>query len=168
VRAARRRNRSSLRVLQKLTFHCARRSEPVEQAVSMYRRFAMPRASADSFARAAAHPPPALPEWLAMKHDPQTRALLGFNVRAAEIGGVPFTTCTQGAQERALQNLKRAFTTAAALWIGRATDAMPQALTWLAWWSMLTTLSLLSLSAPAGVRRLRTHWRASWILRATR
>jgi len=80
----------------------------VEQAVSMYRRFALPRAAADSPARAAARPPPALPEWLAKKHDPQTRALLGFNVRAAEIGGAPFTSCTPGAQERALLNLKSA------------------------------------------------------------
>ena len=75
----------------------------------MYRRFALPRTSADSPARAAARlSPPALPEWLAKKHDPQTRALLGFNVRAAEIGGAPFTSCTRGAQERALQNLKSA------------------------------------------------------------
>ena len=79
----------------------------------MYRRFALPRAAADSFARAAARPPPALPEWLAKKHDPQTRALLGFNVRAAEIGGAPFTTCTPGAQERALLNLKSACAAAA-------------------------------------------------------
>jgi hypothetical protein len=74
----------------------------------MYRRFALPRASADAPARSATHPPPSLPEWLAKKHDPQTRALLGFNVRPAEIGGAPFLSCTPGAQERALLNLKSA------------------------------------------------------------
>ena len=79
----------------------------------MYRRVALPRASAKAPPRTVL-PPPSLPEWLARKHDPQTRALLGFNVRGAEIGGAPFASCTPGAKERALLNLKSAHAALAA------------------------------------------------------
>jgi hypothetical protein len=77
------------------------RREPMAQAVSFYRHTLL----RDS-AHAPSKPPPSLPEWLAKTHDPQTRALLGYNVRTAEIGGKPFHTCTPLAQARALHNLQ--------------------------------------------------------------
>ncbi len=77
------------------------RREPTAQAVSFYRH-----ASLHHGTHAPTTPPPSLPEWLAKTHDPQTRALLGYNVRNSEIGGKPFHTCTPLAQARALQNLQ--------------------------------------------------------------
>jgi hypothetical protein len=77
------------------------RREPTAQAVSFYRH-----ASLRHGTHAPTTPPPSLPEWLAKTHDPQTRALLGYNVRNSEIGGKPFHTCTPLAQARALHNLQ--------------------------------------------------------------
>lgn len=78
--------------------------EPWAQAVSMYRHFALPRRSRHFDGKA----PPSLSEWLLKSHDPQTRALLGYNIRVSEIGGKSFDTCTPGAQQRALRNLQGA------------------------------------------------------------
>ncbi len=85
-----------------LGFLCFLRRDPFAQAVSMYRHTALRRTH--NAPRDA--PPPSLPEWLVKTHDPQTRAMLGYNVRNAEIGGVPFHTCFPAAQARALLNLR--------------------------------------------------------------
>jgi hypothetical protein len=74
------------------------RREPVAAAVSNYRFFPLKQAGA-----AAARP---LPEWIQANHDPQTKAVLGFNLRPAELpGGKAFSRCTPVAEEAALAKL---------------------------------------------------------------
>ena len=67
-------------------------------AVSNYRYFPLKQAGAT-----AARP---LPEWIQANHDPQTKAVLGFNLRPAELpGGKAFARCTQLAESAALAKL---------------------------------------------------------------
>ena len=66
--------------------------------MSNYRYFPLKQAGA-----AAARP---LPEWIQANHDPQTKAVLGFNLRPAELpGGKAFARCTPVAEEAALAKL---------------------------------------------------------------
>ena len=69
----------------------------------MYRRLAIPQAGAA--VHGALQP---LPTGLQKMHDPQTRSLLGFYVKPAEIGGQCFLSCVPGAQQRVLQHLQGA------------------------------------------------------------
>jgi hypothetical protein len=94
----------------------------------MYRSFALPRRLGSRAAAQAVNKPPlSLPAWLSKNHDPQTRALLGFNVRVAEIGGLPFNNCVPGAQQRALLHLAGAECGCAWAWLQAQTlhDAIP-------------------------------------------
>lgn len=73
--------------------------EPVAAAVSNYRFFPLKQAG-DA---AAARP---LPDWIQANHDPQTKAVLGFNLRPKELpGGQAFARCTPVAEGAALDRL---------------------------------------------------------------
>lgn len=47
-------------------------------------------------------PPPQF-QWLEEAHDPQTRTLLGFRLRPADLGGRPFVACTAARSPRCLR-----------------------------------------------------------------
>jgi hypothetical protein len=53
---------------------------------------------------------PPLEAWIRDNHDPQTKAVLGFNLLPRELpGGQPFASCSLVAEEGALANLRGAF-----------------------------------------------------------
>ncbi len=52
---------------------------------------------------------PPLEAWIRDNHDPQTKAVLGFNLRPHELpGGQPFASCSPMAEAGALANLRGA------------------------------------------------------------
>jgi hypothetical protein len=70
--------------------------------VSAYRFFPLRQ-------QGAASAPP-LDQWIRDNHDPQTKAVLGFNLRPPELpGGQAFSSCTAVAEAGALANLVGAF-----------------------------------------------------------
>ena len=87
-------------------------------AVSNYRYFPLKQAGAS-----AARP---LPDWIQANHDPQTKAVLGFNLRPAELpGGKAFARCTQLAESAALAKLAGACALCDAMMLLALTHHLP-------------------------------------------